>query len=546
MTQEGGEGSPHEPEPVTSLHRDQQLLVGDETPWHAAAVASFVVDDAGVVSAANALSRELLPSVLPGALLADTAPAWLCATGPASGELDDRRYQARPVRLSDATCWWLLDDTDAEDARSELGLARERTAFLTEASDELLGSLNLQRCMDIAARLALRHLADAAWVVGPGGPRPVVVGTPEGLRHSTLDHAPEEVLGLEEALLGFPPVPSRWLDPSGVPGWLAPEGFGPIGSVVITPLPGHAVAAGALILLRKPSSPRFSAAEEEIARLFAARVGVALSAARMFAQQASVTDTLTRELLPPVLHQLPGVELAARYRPASDTDRVGGDFYDVHPADTEDGESLVVLGDVCGKGLEAAVLTGRIRSTVQALLPMAADHLQMLRLLNTALLSTEHTRFATMVLGSVSRRHADVRLRLTSAGHLPPLVVRANGRVEEVDTQGTLVGAMPEVEAASVEIVLGPGDTCLLYTDGITEARGGPFGSEFFGEERLRRALAGCAGMPAEALVERIQMLASDWAGRTRPDDMAVLAITAPRGQHLTAVGGHGPGRYTA
>ena len=532
---------------MTSLHRDQQLLVGDETPWHAAAVPSLVVDAFGTVEAANARSRALLPTALPGAPIADTAPCWLSGDTPVSGELGERVFTAQPVHLPDGgTCWWLIDDTDVTAVRTDLERARARTEFLTEASDELLGSLNLQRCMEIAARLAARHLADAAWVVGPGEPQPVVVATSDALEHDLLDHPPEDVLGLREALLGFPPVPSRWLDPSGVPRWLVPEGFGEVGSVVVTPLPGHAVAAGALILLRRPASPRFSEEDERVARLFAARVGVAMSAARMFAQQASVTDTLTRELLPPVLHQLPGVEMAARYRPASDTDRVDGNFYDVHPADTEDGESLVVLGDVCGKGLEAAVLTGRIRSTLRALLPMAEDHLRMLQLLNSALLSTEHTRFATMVLGSVSRHHADVRLRLTSAGHLPPLVVRGNGRVEEVQTRGSLVGAMTDVEAESAEVTLGPGDTCVLYTDGITEARGGPFGTDFFGEERLRRTLVECAGMPADALVERVQMVAAEWAGRSLSDDMAVLAIAAPRGRHLTAVGGHGPGRYTA
>ncbi len=508
---------------------------------------ALVVDVTGVVRSANARSRDLLPAAVPGSLLADTTPRWLRGHEAVAGPLGERRFVAHPVRLPDDTvCWWFLDDTDAARTREDLDRARARATFLSEASDELLGSLNLQRCMEVAARLATRHLADAAWVVGPGSAAPVVVSTDDTVRHDRLEHAPDDVPGLQEALLGFPPVPSRWLDPSGVPGWLVPHGFGQVGSVVVTPLPGHAVAAGALILLRRPSSPAFSEDDERVARVFAARVGVAMSAAQMFAQQAFVTDTLTRELLPPVLHELPGVELAARYRPASDADRVGGDFYDVHPTDAEDGESLVVLGDVCGKGLEAAVLTGRIRSTLRALLPMSDDHLRILRMLNAALLSTEHTRFATMVLASVSRRHANVRLRLTSAGHLPPMVVRATGRVEEVGTRGSLVGAMAEIEATTAEVTLGPGDTCLLYTDGITEARGGPFGSEFFGEDRLRRVLTECAGMPADAIVERVQMLAAEWAGRTTPDDMAVFAITAPRGQHLTAVDGHGPGRYTA
>ncbi|CAM5260968.1 Serine phosphatase RsbU (Regulator of sigma subunit) OS=Streptomyces griseomycini OX=66895 GN=FHS37_003040 PE=4 SV=1 [Streptomyces griseomycini] len=192
---------------------------------------------------------------------------------------------------------------------------------------------------------------------------------------------------------------------------------------------------------------------------------------------------------------------------------------------------------MAGKGLDAAVLTGKIRNTLHTLLPLASDHQQVLGLLNGALLTSHHTRFATMVLASVKRHGSDVRLRLTSAGHMPPLVVRAGGGVEEVATHGTLVGALPSVTARTAEVVLGPGETCLLYTDGITEARGGPLGDELFGEHRLRRALAECAGMPGEAIVERVQMLAAQWLGSGSHDDMATVAIGAP-GRAPSAVPG--------
>ncbi|WP_348732334.1 SpoIIE family protein phosphatase, partial [uncultured Mycolicibacterium sp.] len=89
-------------------------------------------------------------------------------------------------------------------------------------------------------------------------------------------------------------------------------------------------------------------------------------------------------------------------------------------------------------------------------------------------------------------------------------------------------------------------ETCLLFTDGVTEARGGPLGGEIFGDQRLSEALAECLGMPAEAVVERIMMLTSQWVGRLPHDDIAVVAITAPRRTHLTAVDGHTAGRYTA
>jgi serine phosphatase RsbU (regulator of sigma subunit) len=270
-----------------------------------------------------------------------------------------------------------------------------------------------------------------------------------------------------------------------------------------------------------------------------------MSAAHVYAEQAAITDVLMRDLLPPAVREVGGVEFAGQFRASLDTDRVGGDFYDVHPADDERAETLAVLGDVCGKGLEAAVLTGKIRTTLRALLPMADDHHRLLHLLNDALLNVDSTRFATLVLASAERDGSDVRLRLTAAGHPPPLVVRTDGEVEEVETRGMLVGVLPTMRSSTATVTLAPGDTCLLYTDGITEVRGGPLGDEMYGERRLRDALRECGGLPAEATAERIQMLAMQWAGHRQHDDMAVLAITAPRGRHLTAVGGHGPGRYT-
>jgi serine phosphatase RsbU (regulator of sigma subunit) len=300
------------------------------------------------------------------------------------------------------------------------------------------------------------------------------------------------------------------------------------------------------VLLRRSSQNAFSEGEEVFARLFAARAGAALSAARLYAEQASITRTLMQELLPPQLHRLHGIELAGGYRASEDSAAIGGDFYDVHPAATPDDETLVVLGDVCGKGLEAAVMTGKIRNTLQALAPLAEDHAGVLKLLNTALLSPEDARFVTLVLASVARRDGQVQLRLTSAGHLAPLILRNDGSVEEADTRGTLVGAMPEIRSRTFETSLAPGETCVMFTDGVTEAHGGPLGTEMFGEERLTDALRHCAGMPADAVVERVMMLTSQWVNQQAHDDIAVVAITAPRGTHLSAVDGHTAGRYTA
>ncbi|MEW1748287.1 PP2C family protein-serine/threonine phosphatase [Streptomyces angustmyceticus] len=533
---------------------------GIDAAWRSAPHPVLVTGPSGVVRAVNDAAALLFPGAGPGAPLDEVLPRWLTEAHrrftdplrpddaePARGAAGDRSIEARPSRTENGdVVWWLVDDTARRSAEDALRAERERTAFLAQASTELLASLNADRCTEVTARLAAQHLADAAVVIAPPSGRRLSVSYcgPDGevVRDKVLAD-PASVPGLVEALQGFPPVPSRWIDPAAVPEWVRPPALGAIGSVAVTPLPGHGVAAGALILLRRSDQAAFHEREETFARLFAARAGAAMSAARLYAEQAAITRTLMRDLLPPRLRQVSGVEFAGGYRASNDTDRVGGDFYDVHAGAGPDEESLVVLGDVCGKGLEAAVQTGKIRNTLHALLPLATDHQRVLHLLNGALLDSHHTRFATLVLASVARRGGTVRLRVTSAGHPAPLIVRADGRVEEADTRGSLVGALPEVTSRTADVDLAPGESCLLYTDGITEASGGPLGDEFFGDERLRSALSECAGMPAEAVVERIRMLAAQWVGNGRHDDMAVVAITAPRHAHPGAVDGGTRGR---
>lgn len=513
-----------------------------------------VMDPAGRVVELNEAASALLPGARTEQPL--LSPEWLAAAHhapdvmPVTGTVGSRSFSAHPSVLpGGGTAWWLVEETAYRSVTEELEAERERARFLTEASTALLASLNLDRCMEITARLAAEYLADAALVVSPTRARNLsaVLCDHEGrITRTSVPAQAETVPGLAEALRGFPPVPSRWIDPASASDWLIPEGFGEVGSLVITPLPGHGVAAGALVLLRREQQGRFSDSEEAFAGLFAARAGAAMSAAWLYAEQNTITDILVRDLLPPSLRTVEGVEFAGGYRASVETDRIGGDFYDVHPPSEDCPETLAVLGDVAGKGLEAAVITGKIRNTVQALLPMADDHARLLRLLNNALLGSGSIRFATLVLASTRREGGDVVLRVTSAGHPPPLIVRRDGTVEEADTAGTLIGALPAISSRTAEVRLAPGETCLLYTDGVTEAKGGPLGDAMFGERRLKRAFAECAGMPAEAVVERIQMLADAWIGDRRHDDIAVLAITAPHGSHPGAVDGARPGRESA
>lgn len=511
--------------------------------WRGAPSPAVLVAADGAVLAANEAARSVLPDLIVGASIEGCGPAWLVAADRAArpgaapgtvegveGAVGERTFTAHRVDYPDgAAMWWLTETTDLHRSHEDLLRERERASFLRAASDELLSSLNAARTMEVAAEYAVGRLADAAWIVEPpvrGRHTAVVCMRGQRPRRMVLTGRTDDLPGLAEALQGFPPVPSRWIDAASAPAWVMPEGFGPAGSVIVTSLPGHGVSAGALVLLRGADAAAFDEAEEAVARLFAARVGAALSAARLFEEQATVTEALAAELLPPPLRQVDGVEFAGIYRPALAASQLGGDFYDVHPL--EDGGALALLGDVCGKGLDAAVFTGKIRNTLHALLPLADDHGRVLELLNAALLGAREPRFATMVLASVRRAGECVEVALSRAGHLPPLIVRTDGRVEEVASAGELVGVLPALDVETETVVLAPGEVCLLYTDGITEARGGPLGGELFGEDRLREALSGCAGMPADALVQHVLMLATEWLGDGAHDDMAVLAIGAP------------------
>ncbi len=516
--------------------------------WADAVHPVVVADRTGVVVMSNAAGRRWFPDVAEGTHLADVVPGWLAdahrrlttpapasqpaRTEPVSGYVGERSFEALPSRLRSGDVMWLLvDDTDRRRAAEVVAAERDRLAILVETFDTLSPSLNLDRSTEMTARLAARHLADAAVVIAwtADGALTVTSGRSDGATaRCTVGADTLKLPGLEEALRGYPPLPSHRVDPAAIPTWLVPpELSGALGSASVIPLPGHGLSAGAMLLLRRRGAATTIDGDERLLGPFAARAGAALAAARMYAEQVRITTALMRDLLPPRLPDVDGVEFAGGYRAAYDGERVSGDFYDVHLG-TDTDELLVVLGDVCGKGLEAAALTGKIRNTLHALLPMAADHHLVLDLLNRTLVDSHHTQFATLVLGTVSRSGHRVRLRLTCAGHPAPLILRADGRVEEVDTQGSLIGVLPSVHATTATVELLPGETCFLFTDGLTEARGGPMGSDMFGEQRLRTALAECAGLAAGAIVEHVQMLVSDWVGDRSRDDMALIAITAP------------------
>ncbi|MEU1040579.1 SpoIIE family protein phosphatase [Streptomyces sp. NPDC005907] len=241
----------------------------------------------------------------------------------------------------------------------------------------------------------------------------------------------------------------------------------------------------------------------------------------------SVLTVLQRSLVPPSLPQAPGMQTAAYYHTAS-TDQLGGDFYDVFALG--DGRWGFFLGDVCGKGPEAAAVTSLTRYTLRAAAMHDADPVAVLKTLNTVL--HQHyirgdPRYCTAIFGTLTPHDAGVTVRLASGGHPPAILMRAGTDAEYLPTPGgLLVGILPEAPFRDVTRELTAGDTLLLYTDGLTEARIGPEGARY-GDEALLEFTSGLAPASPDKAVSAVTTLLESF-GDGLDDDTAVLAIGIP------------------
>jgi serine phosphatase RsbU (regulator of sigma subunit) len=511
------------------------------------AEAVVAIDTEGVVRSANNIAHRLLPieagkvvdgsSSLAEALRGDTMAFEI--------DHDEHRLHGRRVAVGGLTVWYIRDLTEQTMRVDALLAERWRSAFLAEASRRLGGSLHRDRVASTAAMLAVPALGDCAVVLLPGQRRRIDwyrYSSGAGQEHDphtgTID-AHDLAVGspLADALGGLPvPEDPRLAEEVR---WLLPEDFGSPGSAMIMTLPGHGEPAGALIVVRDAGRAGFESVEQHLIRQFSARAGTAIAAATLYSEQVQTADVLQESLIPPALPEVDGLALGATYRAAKERLRIGGDFYDIF-AGPDKGWTFV-LGDVCGKGVEAAVHTGQVRQTLHALRLLESEPRRLLELLNQAVFSHPNPQLATLVIGSVEpQAGGSVLIRAASGGHPAPMVLRADGKVEEFEARGPAVGVIPGAAFGEVTIRLAPGDTFIVYSDGVTEARGGPSGSEFYGTDRLAALLSSYAGAPAAAIAQRIEQASTEWISNREHDDIAVLTIQAkpriPGKRHLTRV----------
>ena len=412
------------------------------------------------------------------------------------------------------------------DARFAAELAGARIARL----QEITAGLSASRSPDEIARVTVHHaiedLSASAGVVARLEGAELVLRHAVGYQRVKLDewrrfplalHSP-----LSDAVRDRRPVAvidaAQWEQE--YPGMGGRE----FAAIVAVPLHIGDRDIGALALSFR--EPRDLAPEDlEFLVALGNQASAAMERAALFENRAYVARKLQEGLLPDRLAAVPGLEVAVRYRSISGGGEVGGDFYDLFEAG--DDRWAVAVGDVCGKGTEAAVVTGLARHTVRAVAHLKERPGDVLAFLNDALRRHGATpAFCTVACGML--RAADgggFTIRLASGGHPFPVVIRAAGGLDEVQVTGTMLGVTDDPELEEAEVTLAPGDALVLYTDGVIDARRP--GGERFGEERLMAILEELPGAGAEAIAGAIDDAVTAHDPQAPADDRAVVVLRA-------------------
>ena len=430
----------------------------------------------------------------------------------------------------------LEDVTEAKEQQ-----LRER--FLSHASEVLASSLDYEQTLRRVAELAVPDLADWCSVDMLEGGQ---------IRQLAVAHVdPAKVAYARELRERYPPSLE---DPTGVGAVLrtGKREFYPTiadellvasardeehlrvvrelqmrSAMVVPMLSRDRRVLGAITFVAADAAGAFDEAALAFAEEFAARAGSAIENARLYRERNETAETLQRSLLPAALPTVPGWEVATLYRPAAPAGVIGGDFFDLF---LTEGGFTVVIGDVTGKGIEAAALTALARHSLRASALLGLSPADSLALLNRLLLDQPEMSLATAVLARVNTAGEEATVTLACGGHPLPLRHRGDAFPAELGEVGILLGFDPAAHWPEHTVPIEPGDTLLFYTDGVTDT---PGRQGRFGESGLKSLLASPSQAPEDLLQALARELDQFGAGEA-PDDIAVVAaqlIAQPAGR---------------
>lgn len=421
---------------------------------------------------------------------------------------------------------------DEQQARSQAEASRERLSFLIRAGREVRAVLDPTVVRQTAADLAVPDLGDWALVIGADG------ATVHAWAGSDFDHADAgtgaangyRVLGSPEML--------RQVAETGEPQVVATQTLLTVGAdedpTVSMELSAASVAAvrlvngrqmlGMLVIGHHRSTRPFDPDDVALLREYAGTVAAAIDKAVVFEERSAIARVLQQSLLPASLPTVDGIEIETEYHPAGEGLIVGGDFYDVFRI--SEGRYGFAVGDVSGKGSEAAAVTALVRHSIRAFAETHDDPADVLVAVNEAIrIHGPSLRYCTAVYGVLTLSGAGPTSRVDATvavgGHPLPILLRSNGEAEYVGEPGTLLGMFPDVGVKASAQPLEPGDALILYTDGVPDCRRA---GEPFGDQRMRSVLTDAAGESAAAIAGRLGAAILDYHDEPS-DDIALLVI---------------------
>jgi serine phosphatase RsbU (regulator of sigma subunit)/anti-sigma regulatory factor (Ser/Thr protein kinase) len=489
---------------------------------------------------------DQLPGVRAWNLDHDPEPMIVRNVVRATGEQRWLLSKAIAIRDGDGTPIYVVNFTEDVTAVKRGELAQR---VLADAGRVLVSSLDYAETLRQVAMLAVPEMAEWCGVDMPGrrgviepvaightdpekvaiarelrAGYPVRIDEPEGLSAVMRGDAPYFLVDEtpDEALVAFA-ADERHLE------LMRAVGFN---SIMVVPIVGRLGIAGTLTFVS--SLPRrFDEEDLELALELGRRAGIAVENARLYSERADIAHTLQVALVPDPVPLAPGWDIAALYRPAGEATEAGGDFYDM--VRTNDGW-LVVMGDVAGKGAAAASLTALARYTLRTAAMLTGDPAAALAALNAGLMRRQDVAYCTAALVSLVEdadgTHA--RARVFSAGHPLPVLL-SGGAARELGRSGPLLGALEGADWPGEEIVLGAGDRLVLYTDGVTDARGA---EDRFGDHRLLELLSGVDGAAPAEVVRAIDGALQGFQAGPQRDDTALLAVGRLQRGELALTGG--------